>query len=188
MTTYEQFEDQRLANLAGAWLENGLIDVQIVMGPLSVVGVPDIYSSTIRIITAEVGQVVPGTLNWFDIRYIVFRAIYGFLRMLGLMNWGWELPNEYIDFDIMLYDTIVRPFRPHLRVKYPLLINNPLCVENMWSHSYMKVYPFFYQTTASEIYPSGGTTQWVDRFLHKDPNFNADLVTSLDEEGEGFVA
>lgn len=188
MATYEPFNDQRVASLAISWVQHGLTSVHIVMGPLTVVVEPDIYNSTIRIVTAEAGQVSPASLRWFDIRYLVFRAIYGLLRMMGMMNWEWELPNGYIAFDLILYQTIVRPFQAHLRVKYPEHINHPLCLENLWSHSYMKLYPNFAQMAATNVYPSGETTTWVDRVLNRGPKFNNFITQMMDEDGEGFLA
>lgn len=188
MAGYEPYSDQRVMNVALSWLQNGLTDVHIVMGPLIVWWETNIFNSTIRILTAEAGQVSATSLRWFEIKYIALRCIYGFLRMLGVISWEWEVTNEYQNFDMVLYQELIRPYQPHLRVKYPQQITNPLCVENMVSHSYMKVYPFFNNKQPTTLYPRGNSTSWVDQFQNKNPHFNLDLAPAMDEEGEGFVA
>lgn len=188
MAGYEPYTDQKVSNVAVSWLQNGLSDVHIVMGPLVVSWETDIFSSTIRILTAEAGQVSAASLRLFEQRYIAFRCIYGFLRMLGVICWEWEVTNEYIDFDYVLYQEIIRTYQPNLRVKYPQQVTHPLCVENMLTHSYMKVYPFFYPKQPTTPYPRGDSTAWVDQFLNKNHKFNLDIVPAMDEEGEGFVA
>lgn len=187
MAAYDPLNDPRIANLALSWIQSGVTTIHIAMGPLSVRWETDIYNSSIRIITIETGQVTIGSLRWFESRYIAFRSIYGFLRMFGLMSWEWEIPNDFEEFDMALYHDIIWPHRPYLRVKYPQQLIHPLCVEHLGTYSYMKIYPTFPTNMATQVYPMGDTTTWVDKFLSKDPQFSLNILPAMDEEGEGFL-
>lgn len=156
------------------------------MGPFTVTLEADIFNSTILIVVTEAGQVVCGSLRYFDSSYLVFRCVYDLFRMLGVLNWKWEMPNEYVDFDFRLYHELMKPYKPHLRVKYPAQLHHPLCIENLWSNSYMKVYPSFHLTRATAGYPTGETTAWVDSLLNKVPNFNLDIIQDGHETGEAL--
>lgn len=149
------------------------------MGEFTLIYEYDIYGSVIRFTAAESGQVVVRSLRWYDSKYTVFRCLYGFLRLHGVMNWDWEIPNEYVDFDMYLYHELVNPYRPHLRVKYPALPNHPLCVENLWSNTYMKITPTFHPNRVTPVYPAGDTTSWVDSILNQDPNYNNDIIPAV---------
>lgn len=188
MARYEPFCEQRLSNLALIWMENRLSSIRIMMGPLAIHGEFDIYNSVIRLIATEAGQVVPGSLRWYDSKYLVCRCLYGFLRLHGVMNWDWEMPNEYVDFDLSLFDELVTPYKPHLRAKYPTHLNRPLCVENLWTNSYMKIIPSFHPKRATPVYPAGDTTAWVDSILNQDPSFNSDLIPATIHERVEAVA
>lgn len=158
MAVYEPYSEVRLSHLASAWLESGLHSVRIIMGPLIVVCEWDIFISNGRIISTEHGHVDAGSLRWHTSKYIVFKCLYGYLRMQGVHNIEWEMPNEFLDFDYGLYLELVPPYYPFLRVKYPSEINQPLCVENLWSNAYMKIYPTYYTSWFPIGYPSGDTT------------------------------
>lgn len=179
MESFEPYSDQRLTELAGQWINNRLSSVRIVMGPLHIVGEFDIYNSLIRFTATEAGQVIAASLQWYDTRFVVFRCLYGYLRLHGVLNWEWEMPNEYIDFDMLLYHGIVTPYLPHLRVRYPRQLEHSLYVENLWANSYMKIVPTFHPTRSYPVYPSGETTAWVDSVLNSDPEFNNDIIFDL---------
>lgn len=184
MDQYEPYSDQRLTELAGIWIHNRLSSVRIRMGPLSLLYQYDIFNSVIRIIATEAGQVMPGSLRWFDSRYVVFRCVYGFLRLHGVLNWDWEMPNEYVDFDMRLYHEIVFHHLNYLRVRYPEHLHEPLVVQNMWSNSYMIITPTFHPTMPTPIYPDGDTTAWVDSILNQLPSFNNDIFQTPTEQAK----
>lgn len=172
---YEPFSEQRFAEVARQWVDGNLSFVRIVMGPLTVVCESDIFNSIIHIIATESGQVTPRSLRFHGSNYVAFRCIYGQLRQLGVMNWEWEMPNEYYDFDLFLYQEILKPYQPYLRVRYPKQPHHPLCIENLWSSTYMKIFPMFQPSRATAVYPHGSTTAWVDSLLNQEPEFSLDL-------------
>lgn len=185
MEIYEPFCHRRVASIAASWVEGGLRTVRIAIGPIVVMGEYDIFNSIIRVHARERGQVVTGSLRWYDSKYVVCRCIYGFLRLQGITNTEWEIPHEFADFDMYLFHALIRPYKPYLRVKYPTTTGQPLIVQNLWSNSYMKVTPIFRATRPKPVYPSGETSAWVDSVLNQDPSFNNDVEQPVvDADGE----
>lgn len=150
-----------------------------------VLGEWDIYNSIIRIHARERGQIVTGSLRWYDSKYIVCRCLYGFLRLHGVTNSEWEMLNEFADFDMYLFHELIAPYKQFLHLKYPTELGQPLILQNMWSNSYMKITPIFSPTRPKPVYPTGETSAWVDSVLNQDPSFNNDISETTAEADEG---
>lgn len=187
MDYFEPYSDLKIIELAGIWIHNRLSSVRIRMGPIHLAYQYDIFNSVIRMIATEAGQVIPGNLRWYDSKYVVFRCLYGFLRLHGVLNWDWEMPNAYVDFDMMLYQEIVFPHLNYLRVKYPEHPQHSLQVQNMLSNTYMIITPTFHPAVPTPVYPSADTTAWVDSLLNEIPSFNSDILPNTNDQEEANV-
>lgn len=176
MTEFLPFSAEDFNLLFQLWRDCGFHNVGIVMGPLNLDLEVDIYRSTINIHAYDVGQVNPGTLEWYESKYIIFWCVYGLMRMNGLWNGAWETTHEFDQGDPQLYQEHFRAYEPHLRVQLPQMLEDPIIIENMWSYSYMKLYPQNGTSREQYMYPGGETTAWVDNFLNVDPSFCPEIL------------
>lgn len=146
------------------------------IGPLELSLEVDIFRSSIHIHAYEGGMVRVGTSHWYESKYMIFRCIYGLMRLNGLRNLAWESTNVFDERDFVLYQEHFGIYEPHLRVQLPETLDDPYIIENMWSYSYMKLYPQLVQHQPPPMYPSGDTTIRVDSYLNMDPEFCPNLL------------
>lgn len=175
MNIYLPFSAMDFTYLLETWKEHEFNSVRIVMGPLDILLELDIYRSTIHMVPHEISQVTAGTLKWYDSRFMLFRCLYGLIRLHGLSNWEWEIPNEFAYSDLTLYQEQFRLHQPYLRVKYPIGIGDAFIIENLWSYAYMQIYPVLQPHKPTTTYPFGETTMWFDTILQMNPRVGPDF-------------
>lgn len=176
MNLYEVFCPEDFSALFRAWRDCGIEHVGITMGPLELYYHLDIYRSTIDMHAYNAGEVNPGTLEWCESKFTVFRCVYGLMRIHGLRNWAWETANDFQDSDFNLYQEHFKVYGPHMRVLMPKVFEEPFIIENLWSNSYMMLFPQLPPERPHAVYPSGDTTIWVDSFLNMNPTFCPEII------------
>lgn len=108
MSQYCGFSEEDFTYVVRIWRQSGIRGAKITMGPLKINLDLNIFRSTIDIVASECDQVNPGSLEWYDSKYMLFRCIYGVMRLNGKSDWEWEIPNEFGGSHLPLYQKTIR--------------------------------------------------------------------------------
>ena len=117
-------------------------------------------------------MVQPGSFRWFNIRFLPIRCIYGLVRTFGLINWDWELSDDFMTMNGEWYGEIVFIYSPFMRMKVLQTGSPAIIVLDLYSNSYMKLYPIFHPTKPSPVYPLDGIGPAIMQSIFQPDNYH----------------
>lgn len=99
--------------------------------------------SALNLQTSEGDEAQPGSFRWFHHKFFSVRCLYGIVRNLGLINWEWELSDDFMAMGRQWYEEMILMYTPFMRMKVQHTGSFAICVINLYSNTFMKLYPIF---------------------------------------------
>lgn len=156
MDGFECFTADQFTKTLRSWMLSNISCVAITCGFLEVSAYYGVAGSPLRLLTQEGGEVTPGSLRWFTHRFFSHRCLYGLTRSVGLINWDWELADDFTIMDQRWYEDMLALYGPYLRCKIIHGAEIFILVENLFSNTYVKICPLFPPVSPSPVIPLEG--------------------------------
>lgn len=136
------FSEQDFLRLTSVWKDHAVDSVRIVMGDLEIMYEIDIFNSFIRFHTTDSMETQVGSVGWFDPKFIVFKCLYGLMRETGIRRWEWEVAADFSSPETTaIIEETFAAYGSHLRVKLPIELEEPYILQDLWSHTFVKIFP-----------------------------------------------
>ena len=102
---------------------------------------------------SEGGEVRPGSFRWFNLKFFSERCLYGIVRTQGLINWEWELSDDFMAMSGSWYEEMILLYSPFMKMKIQHGGPFVMCVLNLYTNTYMKLFPIFPPIIPTPVYP-----------------------------------